>query len=787
MKAKICLFIASLMLAASNIHAQSIWDKAHLEEVKQSLQSPFYATAYQELKLEADKLLDVQPVSVMLKEKAPASGNKHDYMSLARYFWPDPTKPDRLPYITRDGESNPELDKYDRNRLGETAGRVTTLALAWYFSGDERYAQKATELIRVWFFNKDTRMNPHLEYAQVAMGHNNNKGRSFGVIDTYSFIEMLDAVQLLEQSKAFTSKDSKQLKAWFGKLLDWLLTSQQGKDEAAATNNHSIAFDAQAISFALYVGNLNVARDIINALPEKRLFKQIEPDGTMPRELRRTRAFHYSQYNLTHIIDIMTMAQKLGIYLDNATSADGRNFYKAMDYMAGYTGKPLAEWPYQEIGNWTEAQQNFCKDLYRTAIYIGNSESTPEKSARNKLYLRLYDDNRILTPNDRFNLLYMQPTETDNAYAFARGQLQFALQCADKARKEGDNQCKHRVTPRSINKDGSLAMIHPHDWCSGFFPGSLWQMYAYTHDDFWRQQAISNTWLIEESKWHKGTHDLGFMMNNSFGKAYQLTGERSYKDVVLQSARTLITRYSSKVKSIRSWDHNRDKWKYPVIIDNLMNLEMLFWATQETGDSIFWKIAVNHANTTMKNHFRPDYSSFHVVDYDPETGEVRARQTAQGYADDSFWSRGQAWGLYGYTMCYRFTKNPAYLQQARHIADFFFGLPNLPEDLIPYWDMKAPGIPNVPHDASAGAIMASALYELCGYVSTEDSKRYRAIADKIVDSLNQHYRAESGTTYGFLLLHSTGHHPAGSEIDVPLNYADYYYLEALTRKRAFRP
>ncbi|WP_300695003.1 alginate lyase family protein [uncultured Bacteroides sp.] len=787
MKAKICLFIASLMLAASNIHAQSIWDKAHLEEVKQSLQSPFYATAYQELKLEADKLLDVQPVSVMLKEKAPASGNKHDYMSLARYFWPDPTKPDGLPYITRDGESNPELDKYDRNRLGETAGRVTTLALAWYFSGDERYAQKATELIRVWFFNKDTRMNPHLEYAQVAMGHNNNKGRSFGVIDTYSFIEMLDAVQLLEQSKAFTSKDSKQLKAWFGKLLDWLLTSQQGKDEAAATNNHSIAFDAQAISFALYVGNLNVARDIINALPEKRLFKQIEPDGTMPRELRRTRAFHYSQYNLTHIIDIMTMAQKLGIYLDNATSADGRNFYKAMDYMAGYTGKPLAEWPYQEIGNWTEAQQNFCKDLYRTAIYIGNSESTPEKSARNKLYLRLYDDNRILTPNDRFNLLYMQPTETDNAYAFARGQLQFALQCADKARKEGDNQCKHRVTPRSINKDGSLAMIHPHDWCSGFFPGSLWQMYAYTHDDFWRQQAISNTWLIEESKWHKGTHDLGFMMNNSFGKAYQLTGERSYKDVVLQSARTLITRYSSKVKSIRSWDHNRDKWKYPVIIDNLMNLEMLFWATQETGDSIFWKIAVNHANTTMKNHFRPDYSSFHVVDYDPETGEVRARQTAQGYADDSFWSRGQAWGLYGYTMCYRFTKNPAYLQQARHIADFFFGLPNLPEDLIPYWDMKAPGIPNVPRDASAGAIMASALYELCGYVSTEDSKRYRAIADKIVDSLNQHYRAESGTTYGFLLLHSTGHHPAGSEIDVPLNYADYYYLEALTRKRAFRP
>ena len=276
------------------------------------------------------------------------------------------------------------------------------------------------------------------------------------------------------------------------------------------------------------------------------------------------------------------------------------------------------------------------------------------------------------------------------------------------------------------------------------------------------------------------------MMNNSFGKAYQLTGERSYKDVVLQSAKTLITRYNDKVKSIRSWDHNRDKWKYPVIIDNLMNLEMLFWATQETGDSIYWKIAVNHANTTMKNHFRPDYSSYHVVDYDPETGEVRAKQTAQGYADDSFWSRGQAWGLYGCTMCYRFTKNPAYLQQARHIADFFFGLPNLPEDFIPYWDMKAPGIPNVPRDASAAAIMASALYELRTYVSAEDSNRYQSIADKIVDSLNKHYQAEPETNYGFLLLHSTGHHPGGDEIDVPLNYADYYYLEALARKDAFK-
>lgn len=784
MRLKVIQWMAVLLLLATNLQAQSIWDATHLANVKQSLQTPFYATAYQELKSEADKLLDVQPLSVMMKEKTPGSGNKHDYMSLARYYWPDPTKPDGLPYISRDGESNPELDKFDRNRLGDTAGRVTTLALAWYFSNDEKYAQKATELLRVWFFNKDTRMNPNLEYAQVIMGRNNNKGRSFGVIDTYSFIEMLDAVQLLEQSESFTKKDSKQLKAWFSKLLDWILTSQQGKDEASAANNHSIAFDAQAIAFALYVGNLNVARDIINALPEQRMFKQIEPDGRMPQELRRTRAFHYSQYNLTHIIDIMTMAQRLGIYLDNSTSADGRNFYKAMDYMAGYTGKSLAEWPYKEIGNWTETQQNFCKDLYRTAIYIGNQQATPEKLARNKHYLRLYNDNRILNPNDRFNLLYMQPTAIDNAFAFACNQMKLAIQCANKARKEQDNLCKRRVVPRTISKSGSLTMINPNDWCSGFFPGSLWQIYNYTNDSYWRQQAISFTWLIEDAKWNTGTHDLGFMMNNSFGKAWELTGERSYKDVVLQSAKSLITRYNPKVGCIRSWGRNSDTKKFTVIIDNMMNLEMLFRATQETGDSIYYKIAVKHADTTIKNHFRPDYSSYHVVEYDPATGNVQSRHTAQGFSDDSFWSRGQAWGLYGYTLCYRFTKNPAYLAQARHIADFFFGLPNLPEDLIPYWDMKAPNIPNTPRDASAAAIMASALYELSAYVSPADSKRYKDIADKMVDSLNKHYQAEPGTSYGFLLLHSTGHHPGNSEIDVPLNYADYYYLEALGRKKA---
>lgn len=772
-----------LLLLSANVQAQSIWDTAHLANVKQSLQSPFYSAAYQELKTEADRLLEVAPVSVMLKEKTPKSGDKHDYMSQARYAWPDPTKPDGLPYITRDGVSNPEIDRLDRNRLGEMAMRVSTLSLAWYFSGDERYAQKATELVRVWFLNKETRMNPNLNYAQVIPGTNNDEGRCYGLIDSYSFIEMLDGVALLEQSKSFTARDSKQLKAWFKKLTQWMLTSKQGKQEAAGSNNHSVAYDAQIIAFCLYTGDRETATGILNDFAEKRVFTQIDPDGSQPHELRRTRAYHYSHYNLTHFIDIYLMGKKLGMSLDQATSTDGRSFYKGMDFLAKYVGKSREAWPYQELFGWDELQQKMCRDLYRTAVYLNPTR---------KDYLRLYNAHRVLDLRDRFHLLYVQPTATDNAYAFAAGQLRLAMQCADKARKEEKNATKRRVVPRSIHKDGSLAMIHPHDWCSGFFPGSLWQMYAYTNDNFWRQSAISWTWPIEEAKCHKGTHDLGFMMNDSFGKAYELTGERSYLDVLIQSARTLITRYSPKVKSIRSWDHNRDKWKYPVIIDNMMNLEMLFRATQLTGDSVFWNIAVTHANTTMKNHFRPGYSSYHVVDYDPETGEVRLKQTHQGNSDDSFWSRGQAWGLYAYAMCYRFTRNPAYLKQSEAIADFFINLPNLPADGVPYWDMKMDVInhctpekvnPDVPRDASSAALVASGLYELCTYVSPEKGKQYRAHADKIVDSLNKHYQAEPGTHYGFLLLHSTGHHPGGSEIDVPINYADYYYLEALARKK----
>ena len=380
---------------------------------------------------------------------------------------------------------------------------------------------------------------------------------------------------------------------------------------------------------------------------------------------------------------------------------------------------------------------------------------------------------------DLFVLAYEKPTKLDNAMANADEQLHYALKCTSEARKTAKG---NKVNPRSIDKDGNLVLVGPKDWCSGFFAGTLWQMYQYSHMQFWRENAVSNTWLIESAKWHKGTHDLGFMIGDSFGKAYQLTGEQSYRDVMLQAARTLCTRYSPKVGCIRSWDHNADRWTFPVIIDNMMNLEILFEAYKLTGDKSFYDIAVSHANVTIKNHFRDDYSSYHVVDYDPVTGTVRSRVTHQGYSDDSFWSRGQGWALYGYTMCYRYTHDLRYLEQAKNIAKFLFSLKNMPEDGIFFWDMKDPSIPDVPRDASAAALVASAFYELQAYVGAELGKQYIAYADKIVNSLIDHYQAPVGSNQGFLLLHSTGNKPANSEIDVPINYADYFYMEALRRK-----
>lgn len=339
------------------------------------------------------------------------------------------------------------------------------------------------------------------------------------------------------------------------------------------------------------------------------------------------------------------------------------------------------------------------------------------------------------------------------------------------------------MNPRTIHNNKTV-YVSREDWTSGFFPGSMWYMYELTGDVKWMKYGINYTTQLESVKFLTKHHDIGFIINSSYGNAHRITNDEQYKTVIIEAAKSLATRYRPVPGVIQSWDEDRGwqkerGWMCPVIIDNMMNLELLFTATRLSGDSTFYRMAVSHADNTLKNHFRTDYSCYHVVDYDKTSGHVRSRGTAQGYADESSWARGQAWALYGFTMCYRETKDKRYLTLAENIYKFLFSHPNMTDDLIPYWDLNAPKIPDEPRDASAAAVIASALYEL----STFKNKGYKKTADKIMKSLSSSaYLAAPGENGHFLLKHSVGSIPHNSEIDVPLNYADYYFLEALMRK-----
>jgi len=338
--------------------------------------------------------------------------------------------------------------------------------------------------------------------------------------------------------------------------------------------------------------------------------------------------------------------------------------------------------------------------------------------------------------------------------------------------------------PRTINKEGELYWTHPNfDWTEGFFPGTCWYLYEATKDVKWKNAAEKFQAIFESHKFRTTNHDLGFVFNCSYGNGYRLTNSIKFKEVMITAGNSLISRFDPKVGCIKSWDVNKKMratrgWEYPVIIDNMMNLELLFELTKLTNDIKYKDIAIAHADTTMKNHFRSDNSSYHVIDYDPETGKVRNKHTAQGFSNESSWARGQAWGLYGYTVCYRYTKDQRYLKQAEKIAKYIIEFKNTPGDGIPYWDYHAKNIPNEPRDVSAAAITVSALLELNQY--TQES--YLPEIHKIMNSLaSEQYTAKIGENKHFVLKHSVGSIPHNNEIDVPLNYADYYYIEALLR------
>ena len=360
---------------------------------------------------------------------------------------------------------------------------------------------------------------------------------------------------------------------------------------------------------------------------------------------------------------------------------------------------------------------------------------------------------------------------TDNVFELAK--IRYAAM--DEALDEGEY-------PRSTNADGSLRTSDEGWWCSGFYPGSLWYIYEYTGDETIRDLAWKHTRSLEGLIERHTDHDIGFQINCSYGNALRLTGDSAaVVPTYVAAARKLAARLNPATGVTLSWDWLRNDWRYPVIIDNMMNLELLTVAARISGEKELADVADTHAETTLKNHFRPDWSSWHLVDYDPVTGDVRSKETVQGHAHESAWARGQAWALYGYTMMYRETGRKAYLDAAENIADMI--LNHLPEDGIPYWDFDAPDIPDALRDASAGAIMASAFIELSTLTdeSVKSGKYLETARTQLMTFCSDEYLAKPGENGGFLLKHCVGNLPENSEIDVPLSYADYYFLEALVR------
>jgi hypothetical protein len=335
--------------------------------------------------------------------------------------------------------------------------------------------------------------------------------------------------------------------------------------------------------------------------------------------------------------------------------------------------------------------------------------------------------------------------------------------------------------PRTIKPDGSVATVKPEDWTSGFFPGCLWLLHESDGAPQWRERALAWTRRLEGIRHFKGNHDGGFMLGCSYGNALRLAPADEHRAVLRDAAAALATRFIPTLGMIRSWDHK--PFTCPVIIDNMMNLELLCWAAKNGGDPRLREIAVSHADHTDRNHFRPDGTAYHILDYDPQTSRLRAIHAGQGADTRTPWSRGQAWGIYGFTMMHRETGKPEYLARARSLTDAVIAHPNLPADQIPCWDLGVRAGDGTPRDASAAAIMASALIELSQLAPAGD--RYLTFArDQLLALASPPYLAEPGTNGGFLLAHSTGHLPGNSEIDVPLVYADYYFLEALLRYRA---
>lgn len=368
--------VICLALSFAQASEPNVWGKNKIKQIKSEIkrQSSEYMPAYQALRAFCDEEITKPGYSVMDKKMTPPSGNKHDYVSMGRYWWPDSTKRDGLPYIRRDGHSNPELKLLDRERLGSMAEAVERLSLMYYFSNEEKYARKAVELLRIWFLNEDTKMNPDMKFAQFVPGHNQNKGRAEGLLDTYSMVAMLSGVSYLKASEALTKEDLAGLKEWFGNYLDWMLTSEQGIAEGNTVNNHAVAYDVQVVAFAQFVGRDDVARKVIGEFLSRRIFTQVKEDGSQPKELARQTGFGYSVYNINHMLDMCALAGKGGKRMYRQASVGKNSIQGSIEYMSQYLGKPQSAFPYQQIKEWDGVQNSLAWILQRSTYFQPNTE-----------------------------------------------------------------------------------------------------------------------------------------------------------------------------------------------------------------------------------------------------------------------------------------------------------------------------------------------------------------------------------------------------------------------------
>jgi hypothetical protein len=723
--------------------------------------------AYDALIDSARAALAEAPVSVTQKTRTPPSGDKHDYMSLAPYWWPDTTKPGGVPFVRRDGVVNPESRvDHDGWRMYAMVKRVEALALAYWFTGEERYAEGAMKHLRVWFLDPATRMNPNLRFGQAIPGV--TEGRGIGIIDTRYLPQLVDAIRLLESSPALGAADRAGLEQWCRDYLRWMLESPQGTEERAAENNHGVFYDEQVAALALFVGDSAVAQRTLRQSAPSRIARQIARDGRQPLELERTRPLHYSLFNLDAFTMLAEMGRHAGVDLWRHAGPGGGTVLDALRFVAPYADT-LVKWPTPQVSNATP--DVFIVPLRRALA----RNADPQFAAA----LRALPAD--IRATDRLQLLYAAARVDRSIDSLATAALERA---AAQVRRSATNLDPAKGFPRSTKPDGGWTQVSASQWTSGFFAGTLWYLYQRERTPEWRALAERWTAGLESSKSLTNTHDLGFIIFDSFGHGHLLTGDAHYRDVVMEASRSLATRFNPAAGAIKSWDTERvsdarNTWKYPVIVDNLMNLEMLSWAGTHGGDSAWARIAERHALTSARAHVRADGSTAHVALFDPATGALERTATWQGYADSSAWARGQAWAIHGFTASYVRARRPELLAAATRVADWF--IEHLPADGVPYWDFRHPDIPNTERDASAAAIAASGLYDLARWADPSVAPRYRAAADRMIATLATSYMAPEAPD-GAVLLHSTGNRPQGGEIDVGIVYADYFFVEALLRR-----